>query len=85
MLYIKRGNDNTRSLTFTKNRRGESQQNLEFTLEKGEMVYKIETNKMEVKGNPTLNELVDHPITKIIGRSLVTLLSKQINKKMKKH
>tara|TARA_R110001583_G_scaffold3173_2_gene20779 strand:- start:41522 stop:42358 length:837 start_codon:yes stop_codon:yes gene_type:complete len=85
MLYIKRGDDNSRSLTFTKNRRGESQQNLDFTLEGGEMVYRLENDIVDNKNTSKINEIVDHPLTKIIGRSLVTLLSKQINKKMKKH
>ena len=49
------------------------------------MVYRLENDIVDNKNTSKINEIVDHPLTKIIGRSLVTLLSKQINKKMKKH
>ena len=85
MLYIKREENNSRSLIFTKNRRGESQQNLNFNLENGEMVYSLVDNIIKEKSTSKIEEMVSHPLTKIIGRSLVSLLSKEIGKKMKKH
>tara|TARA_R100000664_G_C2754272_1_gene141842 strand:- start:1692 stop:2534 length:843 start_codon:yes stop_codon:yes gene_type:complete len=86
MLYIKRGNDNTRTLMFSKNRRGESKKNMEFELKNGEMSYekpKPIVSEKSIKKNSPQKGMGDM-IQETIGKSLVSFLIKEVTKKTKK-
>tara|TARA_R110000824_G_scaffold45548_4_gene131724 strand:- start:1340 stop:2176 length:837 start_codon:yes stop_codon:yes gene_type:complete len=84
MLYIKRGVDNTRTLMFTKNRRGDSQKSLEFQLENGGMSYEKKKGKILKKSTKKPTKGMVEFVQESVGKTLVSFLIKEFNKKTHK-
>tara|TARA_R110002051_G_scaffold305895_1_gene376175 strand:- start:2126 stop:2998 length:873 start_codon:yes stop_codon:yes gene_type:complete len=76
MLYIRRGHGTERHLEFTKNRRGQSNVKLYYTLDNGQMTYtKDEEESPVTKPKPSLLPTV----------MLVSILKKMIKKHLNKN